>query len=136
MYERHNVNPHIKFVDCNFFWIRAPYSIMSASRTPTRCLLGMKMKTFLWRRVISFPYCRVIILAKLASLYATGRPKRWSVCTTGSPINQFSTMHGSLPKSRKSFLASANKKSVSVSSSSIESHVLSLEKLVPYPISV
>ena len=34
MYERHNVNPHIKFADCNFFWIRAPYSIMSASRTP------------------------------------------------------------------------------------------------------
>ena len=34
MYERHNVNTHIKFVDCNFFWIRAPYSIMSASRTP------------------------------------------------------------------------------------------------------
>lgn len=33
-YERHNVNTHIKFVDCNFFWIRAPYSIISASRTP------------------------------------------------------------------------------------------------------
>jgi len=76
------------------------------------------------------------MLATLASLYATQRPKHWSKCTTGSPINQFSTMPGSLPKSRKSFLASANKKSVSVSSSSIESQVLSLEKLVPYPISV
>ena len=34
MYERYNVNPYIKYVDCNFFWICAPYSIMSASRTP------------------------------------------------------------------------------------------------------
>ena len=38
MYERHNVNTHIKFVDCNFFWIRAPYSIMSASKNPKNAL--------------------------------------------------------------------------------------------------
>ena len=46
-------------------------------KTPrTRCLLGMKTKMFLWWQLILFPYWRVIILAKLTSLYATRRPKR------------------------------------------------------------
>ena len=44
-----------------------------------------------------------IMLAKLASLYATQqRPKRWSMCPTGSPINLFWTMSTSLSKWRKS----------------------------------
>ena len=44
------------------------------------------------------------MLAKLASLYATQRPKCWSLCMTpGFPIvHLFSTMPGRLPKSIKS----------------------------------
>ena len=52
-------------------------------------------------QVIWFQYWRLIMRAKLASLYATQtRQKRRLMCTTGFPIHLFSTMPGRFPKSR------------------------------------